>query len=248
MQGKDINSIASWTVLGAVVTNVTFKTVALFPLIAGKKAIGYISNQNIEITNDDLFIVGTFSTLMGATVGALIGSSNVASMIERYEERILNKNKAIIISSVGAMLGVMNACSNALITSKLLNKDINKLEPIVLGAVGASTSYMLSKVCGLNLPPISKDTVKAEISKSCIRRVLYEIKQKDTDIFKVLEKYNKVYKKGFITIGTPMEIAKMVNEKEVAKELIRKNNELILGGLYCGKNAGKQLYSGKLNC
>ena len=232
MQGKDINSIASWTVLGAVVANVTFKTVALLPLIAGKKAIGYISNQNIEITNDDLFIVGTFSTLMGATVGALIGSSNVASMIERYEERILNKNKAIIISSVGGMLGVMNACSNALITSKLLNKDINKLEPIVLGAVGASTSYMLAKVCGLNLPPISKDTIKKEISRGFIKKVLKEIKQNDNDVFKVLERYNKIYKKYFIEMGTPVEIAKMADKKEVAKEIINKNNELILSGLY----------------
>ena len=236
MQGKDINSIASWTVLGAVVANATFKTVALLPLIAGKKAIGYISNQNIEITNDDLFIVGTFSTLMGATVGALIGSSNVASMIERYEERILNKNKAIIISSVGAMLGVMNACSNALITSKLLNKDINKLEPVVLGAVGASTSYMLSKVCSLNLPPISKDTIKEEISRGFIKKVLKEIKQNDNDVFKVLEKYNKIYKKYYIEIGTPVEIAKMANKKDVAKEIINKNNELILSGLYSVRN------------
>lgn len=118
---------------------------------------------------------------------------------------------------------------------------------MIMVAIGYYVSYAYSELLQLDVEPLSIETLEKEgrfgletldkKNKICLEKALKDIKNAKGDVFKALEKYNKVYSRKFTTVGTPIEMAKRENNKGLVKELVKKNNELILSGLYCVRNA-----------
>lgn len=118
---------------------------------------------------------------------------------------------------------------------------------MIMTMVGYYVSYAYSELFSLDVEPLSIGTLEKEgkfgletLDKKnaiCLEKALKDLKNTKDDVFKTLEKYNKVYNRKFTEVGTPIEMAKRANKPELARELSRKNNELILSGLYCIRNS-----------
>ena len=89
---------------------------------------------------------------------------------------------------------------------------------------------------GLEMEPLRFPTFEEKASLK-LQEILAYDGSRDKDIFETLERYNEVYKTMFTTLGTPYEMAKITNNREAKKEILEKNNQLILQGLLTNKFA-----------
>ena len=118
---------------------------------------------------------------------------------------------------------------------------------MIMTMIGYYVSCAYTELFSLDVDPLSIGTLEKEgkfgletLDKKnsiCLEKALKDLKNTKGDVFKALEKYNKVYNRKFTEVGTPIEMAKRANKPELARELSRKNNELILSGLYCIRNS-----------
>ena len=232
---KDLLDVVAWASISAVIGVSASTVVPLFVQDDKKRAL----------------LKAGLNILSGSISGGIIGGRHVASMKDKYDDQDLDFLLLSAVASTSIICGMLAGYSGMPIISDkqdsinhLTNTQNNLKQGMELMAEWCSVTMIFGLVSlilsleiasnGLEMTPLRFPNFEEKASLK-LKEVLSYDERQDKDIFKTLERYNKVYKKMFTKLGTPYEMAKITNNKEVAKKIDDKNNQLIVQALLQSK-------------
>ena len=232
---KDLLDVVAWASISAVMG---VSASSVMPLFAQDDKIRALLKAGLNI-------------LSGSISGGIIGGRHVASMKDKYNNQDLDVLMFSAVASTSIICGVLAGYSGMpTIYGKqdsinYITNDQNSPEQgmelvsewcgmtMVFGVMSLILSLGMT-TNGLEMTPLRFPNFEEKASLK-LKEVLSYDERQDKDIFKTLERYNKVYKKMFTKLGTPYEMAKITNNKEVARKIDDKNNQLIVQALLQSK-------------
>ena len=212
---KDIVNVAMWTSIIDISLASTFAVTTLL-----------LNDEEMRIR----LRLG-FNSMVASSVAGMIEGRYLVSMSQRYEPKDLRNLVNLVLGVSATSFGILNGYGS----SKL--EDMNLASCVTVGIYSAMLTTIQSftaLVISSNFRPLKlPDFIidRKEASNLKLKQVLSYDESQDKDIFETLERYNKVYKKMLTRLGTPYEMAKITNNKGVAKRIVEKNNKLILQSL-----------------
>ena len=221
LRKKDITNVALWT---SIIDLALASTVAITTSTISQNKIRTVAR------------VG-FNSMISPTVAGLIEGGHLASMRHTYNRKDLQILECLVLGISCATFATLNAYNS----STFEDMDVAKC-----ALVGVLTGFAItlqtfsaieigSNLHPLKFPDIAKDRKEEAALK--LKEVLSYDGSSDKDIFETLERYNKVYKKMFTTLGTPYEMARITNNNDIAKKIGEKNHQLVLQALLDSKFA-----------
>lgn len=233
---KDILDVALWSSISAVMG---VSIASITPVFTEDYSRAALMKACVEV-------------FMGSETGGIIGGRHIASMKDRYNTQEIEPLILATVASTSAICGILGGYvalpttyGQDSISYGAINKD--SLEPGMEFAVEwcgmsmffGTISFILALGAtsqGLEMMPLRFPT-REEKANLKLKEVLSYDERRDKDIFKTLERYNKVYTKMFTRLGTPYEMAKFTNNEEAAKKIVDKNEQLILTALLANRHA-----------
>ena len=219
LRKKDITNVALWT---SIIDLALASTVAITTSTISQNKIRTVAR------------VG-FNSMISPTVAGLIEGGHLASMRHTYNRKDLQILECLVLGISCATFATLNAYNSSIFEDMDVGKSalVGVLTGFAITLQTFSALEIGSNLHPLKLIDIAKD--RKEEASLKLKEVLSYDGSLDKDIFETLERYNKVYKKMFTTLGTPYEMAKITNNEQVARKIGEKNNELILQALLVSK-------------
>ena len=242
---QDIASLTGWSLEGGFANSIIPLTIAV------------VSTSLLEFMQDrvaidfESIIVGGFA----AAGAARDGCRHVVSLRNNYRPQELKWATGLIVPLVAGLCTSAYGAIGELVSKYALHAEgVN-----VAGVSGAMFIYGLTiaafintvfeidtqtgrSIEGLNIAALRQreqyglETLERKNEKA-LKIALEKIQTSNDNVYELLEKYNKVYKRKFTKLGTVIEMADRANDKDLKKELQIKNNELILCALLNYNNA-----------